>query len=60
MKILQLVIVFVMAALFIKDGFVVPLRLRKQGKVPPRHQLALVLIEIVFLSFFLVLFSRLR
>ena len=58
MKVFQLFIVIVMAFLFIKDGFIVPVRLRKQGKTPPPYQLGLVLLEIAFLAFFLIMFAR--
>ncbi len=58
MKIVQLSIVIVMAFFFIKDGFINPIKWKKEGKVPPAYQLGLVLIEIAFLSFFLVMFTR--
>jgi hypothetical protein len=58
MKIIELTFVIIMGFLFIKDGFVVPIRLRKQGKMPPRYQMGLVLLEIAFFSFFLIVFAR--
>jgi len=60
MKLIPLFLAIIMILLFIKDGFVVPIRLRKQGKQSPPQQLILVLVEIAFLSFFLVLFARIR
>jgi len=60
MKLIPLFLAIIMLVLFIKDGFIVPVRLKKQGKLPPSRQLALVLVEIAFLSFFLVLFARSR
>ncbi len=60
MNYIALILSAIMFALFIKDGFVIPTRLRKQGKTPPPSQLALVLVEIAFFSFFLVLFARSR
>ncbi len=60
MNYIPLFLAIAMLVLFIKDGFVVPMRLKKQGKTPPPSQLALVLVEIAFLSFFLVLFARSR
>lgn len=60
MKLVPLLFAIIMAVLFIKDGFIVPMQLKKQGKAPPQRQLALVLIEIAFLSFFLVLFARMK
>ncbi len=58
MKLVQLLIVVIMAIFFIKDGFINPIKWRKKGKVPPPYQLGLVLIEIAFLSFFLIIFFR--
>lgn len=58
MKLVELLIVAIMAFLFIKDGFINPIRWRKEGKVPPPYQLGLVLIEAAFFSFFLLIFFR--
>jgi len=60
MNLIPLFLAIIMLVLFIKDGFIVPVRLKKQGKLPPSRQLALVLVEIAFLSFFLVLFARIK
>lgn len=60
MKLIPLFLAIIMAVIFIKDGFIVPIRLRKQGKQLPPQQLILVLVEIAFLSFFLILFARIR
>ena len=60
MKIINLLFVIVMGFLFIKDGFVVPIRLKKQGKTPPGYQMGLVLLELAFFSFFLIMFARIK
>lgn len=59
MAITMLILVIIMGCLFIKDGFIIPIKLKKQGKSPPPNQLILVIIEIAFLSFFLVMFAKL-